>query len=137
MWKSLLIILSLFVFTFNSAGQESEVTKLKKRVADLEKRVARLENLYLRNNHRINFKDSLFKINGKKLKDPSHSLERWRKLQIGMKDTKVKKILGEPTRITAGKYTAIWWYEWRGKRQYKIGHVAFDNRKKLILWVEP
>ncbi len=136
MRKSLLILSFLFLLSASLPAQSKEVTTLRKKVKDLEKRIERLEKLILKKQRVPLYYDTttIKKSNSKPLFADIHN---WRRLEIGMKDTTVKRILGEPTRITAGKYTAIWWYEWRGSRQYKIGHVAFDNRKRLILWVEP
>ncbi len=136
MRKSLILILFL-VFTFSLTAQDKETEALKKRISSLEKRVERLEKM-LGTKARLPFRKTT-SVNKKEEKaKPKYTfLTNWRRLKIGMKDTTVKRILGEPVRITEGRYTAIWWYEWQENRRYRIGHVAFDHRKKLILWVEP
>ncbi len=136
MRKSLLIFLILIFAQTLSPAQNKEIITLKKRIADLEKRITRIEKL-MRLKRKMAFNlDSIYSKR-RKSSEPFKNIKNWRMLKIGMRDSTVKKILGEPTRISAGKYTTIWWYEWRDNRNYKIGHASFDNRRKLILWVEP
>ena len=137
MGKSLLVILIFVLPFYCSVAQTGKIKQLEKRITELEKRVEKLEGLLPK---RKNSKLFLQKASGKLRKETGDlfkNVKNWRKLEIGMKDSVVKKILGSPTRISAGKYTKIWWYKWRDNRTYKIGHAAFDNRHKLILWVEP
>ncbi|RMD51482.1 MAG: hypothetical protein D6830_00295 [Ignavibacteria bacterium] len=126
-----LIILLMTFISFPLQGQDAKLDSLRKELHDLKIHLLKIESEL----NKLSREREIPEAEKIKL-FPYRSLKNWRKLEIGMKQSKVKEILGEPTRITAGKYSTIWWYEWMDKR-YRIGHASFDNAKKLVLWVEP
>ncbi len=55
---------------------------------------------------------------------------RWRKLQRRMSKDDVRKLLGEPLRISAGRYGESWGY-------IGSGMATFDAKGRLDFWLEP
>ncbi len=54
---------------------------------------------------------------------------QWRKLQRGMSKDDVKKLLGEPGKVSVSKYYEFWYYAG--------GSVTFDSKSRLDSWNEP
>jgi len=54
---------------------------------------------------------------------------QWRKLQRGMSKDDVRKLLGEPGKISSAKFYEFWYYAG--------GNVTFDNKGRLDYWDEP
>jgi outer membrane protein assembly factor BamE (lipoprotein component of BamABCDE complex) len=54
---------------------------------------------------------------------------QWRKLQRGMSKDDVKKLLGEPGKISVSKYYEFWYYAG--------GSATFDSKGRLDSWNEP
>lgn len=131
MKRAIFLFLLILLVSFPVKGQDAKLDSLRNELKDLKLRLLKIESEL----NKISREKEIPEQEKIKL-FPFRSLKNWRKLEIGMKQDKVKEILGEPTRITAGKYSTIWWYEWMDKR-YRIGHASFDNAKKLVLWVEP
>jgi len=130
---SVCFFISAFLFTENSFAQQTKLDSLRREIRKMKSEIVRLEA------ELDSLQPKIKNRTGKKPKTellPYKDLKNWRSLEIGMKQDKVKNILGEPTRITAGKYSTIWWYEW-GNGRYRIGQLSFDSRKILVLWVEP
>jgi hypothetical protein len=59
------------------------------------------------------------------------SKKNWRSLEVGMKDTQVTKILGEPVKVIKGVKT-FWYYP----NMYG-GYVSFDENGSVSAWKEP
>jgi hypothetical protein len=59
------------------------------------------------------------------------NMMNWRKLEIGMPETEVRSILGDPIKIIKGSRT-LWYYP----SIYK-GFVSFDQDGNLTGWNEP
>jgi hypothetical protein len=59
------------------------------------------------------------------------SKKNWRSLEVGMKETQVTKILGEPVKIIKGVKT-LWYYP-----NLYGGHVSFDEKGAVSGWKEP
>ena len=55
---------------------------------------------------------------------------QWRKLHRRMSREEVRKLLGEPLRISAGRYCESWGY-------MGSGMVTFDSKGHLDFWMEP
>jgi hypothetical protein len=55
---------------------------------------------------------------------------QWRKLQRRMSKDDVRKLLGEPLRISAGRYGESWGYSGSGM-------ATFDSKGRLDFWLEP
>ena len=54
---------------------------------------------------------------------------QWRKLQRGMSKDDVRKLIGEPGKVSVGKYFEFWYYAG--------GDVSFDSKGRLDSWDEP
>jgi outer membrane protein assembly factor BamE (lipoprotein component of BamABCDE complex) len=54
---------------------------------------------------------------------------QWRKLQRGMSKDDVKKLLGEPGKVSVSKYYEFWYYAG--------GSATFDSKGRLDSWNEP
>jgi protein-disulfide isomerase len=59
------------------------------------------------------------------------SKKNWRCLEVGMKETRVTKILGEPVKVIKGVKT-FWYYP-----NIYGGHVSFDEKGAVSGWKEP
>ena len=55
---------------------------------------------------------------------------QWRKLQRRMSKDEVRKLLGEPLRISVGRYSESWGYSGSGM-------ATFDAKGRLDFWLEP
>lgn len=55
---------------------------------------------------------------------------QWRKLQRRMSKDEVRKLLGEPLRISAGRFGESWGY-------IGTGMATFDAKGRLDFWLEP
>jgi outer membrane protein assembly factor BamE (lipoprotein component of BamABCDE complex) len=60
---------------------------------------------------------------------PTVDRSQWRKLQRGMSKDDVKKLLGEPGKVSVAKYYEFWYYAG--------GNVTFDSKGRLDAWNEP
>lgn len=60
---------------------------------------------------------------------PNEDRSQWRKLQRGMSKDDVKKLIGEPGKVSVGKYYEFWYYGG--------GSVTFDSKGRLDSWNEP
>tara|TARA_Y100001970_G_C14050914_1_gene758883 strand:+ start:740 stop:1045 length:306 start_codon:yes stop_codon:yes gene_type:complete len=96
---------------------KSQIIKLEKRVSELENRISYLESLISKDSN----KNQVFS-NGWENKS------NWRKLKRNMSKDNVRKILGEPERITQSSNFTYW--------TYKKGKVTFYT-EKLDSWTEP
>ncbi len=110
------ILFVTFIFPHNEMSK-SQIIKLEKRVSELENRISYLESLISKDSN----KNQVFS-NGWENKS------NWRKLKRNMSKDNVRKILGEPERITQSSNFTYW--------TYKKGKVTFYT-EKLDSWTEP
>jgi hypothetical protein len=54
---------------------------------------------------------------------------QWRSLQRRMSKEEVRKLLGEPTRISVSRFFEVW--------NYSGGSVTFDGKGRVDSWSEP
>lgn len=120
--KLYLVVSCLFLYlSVDLSCQTSEqIQKLEEKIKSLEKRIEILEKM-------INLKPSLPEPNETKWKNKSN----WRELKIGMDFDQVRKLLGEPFKISGGAFT-YWYYD---KREY-LAYVVFYNGI-IHSWKEP
>jgi hypothetical protein len=60
---------------------------------------------------------------------PKEDRSQWRKLQRGMSKDDVKRLIGEPGKVSVSKYYEFWYYGG--------GSVTFDAKGRLDSWNEP
>lgn len=115
--------LAVLIFTSNEqafaqSSTESRVDKLEETVRSLERRVATLE-------------DQLRQQSATSL-TPSNKVN-WRRLQQGLSEADVERLLGSPTKIDAFGTFTIWNYDDKGG-----GEVQFDAKSRSVTgWHEP
>ena len=123
------VFLMIVSISFNSflnnplSAEEDESVKLRQKIADLESRIQYLEALL-----KVYIQPENTQTN------PSfgwQNTKNWRKLEMGMTETKVQSILGEPIKTIKGVRT-LWYYP----AIYR-GYVSFDENGQLIGWMEP
>jgi hypothetical protein len=115
---SFLFLLTLLVTPV--FAQDDEIKRLQQKIAELELKVKKLEIL-LNESILIPKSDTLGWYNKK----------NWRKLAIGMTQTQVNEILGEPIKIIQGK-KILWYYP-----NIYGGIVTFNDKGYLVNWNEP
>jgi hypothetical protein len=104
-------------------AQTDEVSQLRQRVIELEQKTKGLEDqLKECNEVRKRQQEADYGWQNKK---------NWRSLEMGMKEDRVKGILGEPVKVIKGVKT-LWYYP-----NFYGGYVSFDEGGKLIGWNEP
>ena len=104
-------------------AQQEEVPQLRQKIAELEAKIERLEAL---------LKD----CNDYRKEQPTHQYgwqnkKNWRRLKMGMTESQVKTILGEPAKTIQGIRT-LWYYP-----NIYCGYVSFDKDGRLTGWNEP
>ena len=107
--RDALIALSVCFFFSNQA--QADNAALEKRMTELEARLQKLERMM----------DEKFADD--RWKDPI----LWRRIQTGMSDTDVRKLLGKPARIEEAIFTT--WYYHKSSKDHS--HVWFDEGKVL------
>jgi len=115
--------ISLILFIQPLYGDDEENLKLKQKIAELENRVEYLETLLKVYQGPLDTKN-----------DPGYGWENtknWRKLEVGMTESQVLSILGEPVKLIKGVRT-LWYYP-----SIYRGYVSFDEKGNLIGWMEP
>lgn len=118
-------LLASFVLILVTSGQvigqpsaESRVNKLEETVRLLERRVATLE-------------DQLRQRNGAVAIPPDKV--NWRRLQKGLSEADVEKLLGSPSKVDAFRSFTIWYYGYPSG-----GQVQFDGMSRTVSsWSEP
>jgi outer membrane protein assembly factor BamE (lipoprotein component of BamABCDE complex) len=100
-----------------------EISELRQKNADLEKKVKELEALLQECTEAG--KDRFSEDQGYQNK------KNWRSLEPGMKEGRVKEILGEPLKVIKGVKT-LWYYP-----NIYGGYVSFDENGRLTGWNEP
>ena len=103
-----------------SYAQEEDISKLRQKIDALEAKIFQLEGL-LGECRELGATDEYGWQNKK----------NWRRLKVGMADTKVKSILGDPTKVIKG-IQDLWYYP-----NIYGGYVSFDKDGKLAGWNEP
>jgi hypothetical protein len=104
-------------------AQTDEVSQLRQRVIELEQKTKGLEDqLKECTEVRKRQQEADYGWQNKK---------NWRSLEMGMKEDRVKGILGEPVKVIKGVKT-LWYYP-----NFYGGYVSFDEGGKLIGWNEP
>ena len=103
-----------------SNAQEKDISKLRQKIDALEEKILKLENL-------LGECSEL----GATSEFGWQSKKNWRRLEVGMANTKVKSILGEPTKVIKG-IQDLWYYP-----NIYGGYVSFDKDGKLAGWNEP
>ena len=104
-------------------AEDGEVPQMRNRIAELEARVKHLEGL-LEKCLVTDQGDATVKYGWQNKKN-------WRKLEIGMDEKKVQRILGEPVKVIKGVQT-LWYYP-----NYYCGYVSFDDSGQITGWNEP
>ena len=104
-------------------AQDSDVSRLQSRISELEARVQELEGI-VREYHEAK-KAGDMEIFGWQNK------KNWRRLSVGMQETQVKGLLGEPGKVIQGVKT-LWYYP----KTYG-GYLTFDEKGRLLGWNEP
>ena len=104
-------------------AQREEISKLRQENTALEAKVKELEAL---------LKQCTEERNKQLSEDQGwQSKKNWRSLEVGMKETQVTKILGEPVKVIKGIKT-FWYYP----NMYG-GYVSFDEKGAVSAWKEP
>lgn len=116
-----LFALSILLFsgqTFPQSSAESRVDKLEETVRILERRVATLEE----------------QLSQRKTALPTPKEKvNWRRLQRGLSEADVERLLGSPTRVEANPGFTVWYYD-----DPDGGEVHFDSQsRKVEGWQEP
>ena len=116
-----LFALSVLLFsgqTFAQSSADSRVDKLEETVRILERRVTTLEEQLRQRNTAPSTPPD--KVN-------------WRRLQRGMSEADVERLLGSPTKVEANPGFTVWYYAAPGG-----GEVHFDaESRKVEGWQEP
>ena len=104
-------------------SQQEDLSTLRQKNAALEAKVKELEAL---------LKQCTEERNKQFSEDRGwQSKKNWRSLEVGMKETQVTKILGEPVKVIKGVKT-FWYYP----NMYG-GYVSFDEKGSVNAWKEP
>jgi hypothetical protein len=103
-----------------SFAQEGDISKLRQKIDALEAKILKLEGL-------LGECSEL----GTTSEYGWQSKKNWRRLEVGMANTQVKSILGEPTKVIKG-IQDLWYYP-----NIYGGYVSFDKDGKLAGWNEP
>ena len=93
-----------------------------KKIEQLENRVSILENIIADNSNKKTQNRTTI----------TSDKQMWRKLNKGMDQDNVRKLLGEPLTIDAGPITR-WYYT----TTHFDSYVLFDNENKVLGWREP
>ncbi len=103
-----------------SYAQEGDISKLRQKIDALEAKIFELENLL-----------GECRELGTTAEYGWQNKKNWRRLEVGMAETKVQSILGDPTKVIKG-IQDLWYYP-----NIYGGYVSFDKDGKLAGWNEP
>jgi hypothetical protein len=104
-------------------AQQEDIATLRQKNAALEARVNELEAF---------LKQCTEERNKQFTEDRGwQSKKNWRSLEVGMKETQVTKILGEPVKVIKGVKT-FWYYP-----NLYGSYVSFDEKGSVSAWKEP
>jgi len=121
---SLVIFITFSIFcSYSGFAQEGEVIKLQNKISELEGRIKLLESLL-----KGTKKDANEQI---KNEFGWQNKKNWRNLSIGMSESEVQKLLGDPAKSIEGVRT-LWYYP-----NIYCGYVSFGEDGLLIGWNEP
>jgi len=127
--KSLIIVacmvaamLLLHPFCQRSYAQQDELQRLRQKITKLESRIKYLEKLV------ITSPDSSVRTTNEQ---GWENRMNWRRLEVGMSEAQVRKVLGEPIKMIKGVKT-LWYYP-----NIYCGYVSFDKDELLVGWNEP
>ncbi|MBN1847038.1 MAG: hypothetical protein JW932_00480 [Deltaproteobacteria bacterium] len=118
-----IVSISLDLFIQPLYADDEENLKLKQKITELENRIEYLETLL-----------KVYRGPSETPSDPGYGWENtknWRKLEVGMKESQVLSILGEPIKLIKGVRT-LWYYP-----SIYRGYVSFDEKGSLTGWMEP
>jgi hypothetical protein len=111
------------IFSQPIHAQDEEVFQLRQKISELEAKMEKLEGLL--NECIASRKKGIADDYGWQNK------MNWRKLEMGMSQTQVRTILGEPTKVIQGVKT-LWYYP-----NIYGGFVSFDKSGNIVGWNEP
>ena len=111
------------LFNLSALAQEEDLSQLQQKIAELELRVKELEG-FLKASKELQQNASILKFGWQNTKN-------WRDLKIGMNESRVKEMLGQPVKIIKGVKT-LWYYP-----NIYCGYCSFDENGNLIGWNEP
>lgn len=118
LWVALLLLFAGAGEVLAQTNVESRVQKLEETIGALERRVAALEGLLREQNTPAPVASD--KIN-------------WRKLQKGMSESDVQKLLGSPSKVDVYGTFTIWHYG-----ELTGANVQFDGKSRTVSgWHEP
>lgn len=118
LWVPLLLLLAATGEVSAQSNFESRVQKLEETIRVLERRVADLEE-------QLRERSAPAPVASDKV--------NWRKLQKGMSEGDVEKLLGSPSKVDAFGSFTIWHYGYPSG-----GRVQFDGRSRTVEgWHEP
>ena len=111
------------LFTEPLQAQDQEILQLRQRISQLEAKIAELDGLL----------NECVASRNKGLADEYgyQNKMNWRKLKVGMSQSQVRSILGEPTKVIKGVKT-LWYYP-----NIYGGFVSFDQSGNIVGWNEP
>jgi hypothetical protein len=104
-------------------SEQEDISILRQKNAALEAKVQELEALLQQCTETRNKQVSV--------DQGWESKKNWRSLEVGMKETQVTKILGQPVKVIKGVKT-FWYYP----NMYG-GYVSFDEKGSVSAWKEP
>ena len=118
LWAPLLLLLAATGEVTAQSNVESRVQKLEETIRVLERRVVDLEN-------QLRERSAPAPVTSDKV--------NWRKLQKGMSEGDVEKLLGSPSKVDAFGSFTVWHYG------YPVGgQVEFDGSSRPVKgWYEP
>ena len=113
----------LALFAESVQAQDEEILQLRQKISQLEARIDELEGLL---NECVASRNK-----GAADEYGYQNKMNWRKLKVGMSQSQVLSILGEPTKVIKGVKT-LWYYP-----NIYGGFVSFDQSGKIVGWNEP
>jgi len=116
LWAGLILLALASGEVAAQTSVDTRVQKLEETVRILEQRVASLEN-------QLRAKSAPTGVASDKA--------NWRKLQKGMSEGDVEKLLGSPSRVDVFGTFSVWHYDGP-----KGGQVQFDDRRTVQEWHE-
>jgi hypothetical protein len=113
----------LALFSQPVQAQDEEILQLRQKISQLEAKIGELEGLL----------KECVESREKGLADEYgwQNKMNWRKLKMGMPQSQVLSILGQPTKVIKGVKT-LWYYP-----NIYGGFVSFDQSGNIVGWNEP
>ncbi|MBN2060497.1 MAG: outer membrane protein assembly factor BamE [Deltaproteobacteria bacterium] len=115
--------LSVLPFYPVVSADDNEIKILERKISELEERIQCLETLL--NEYQLEDRAQMSKV------FEWENKKNWRKLELGMSESQVEDILGEPVKMIKGVRT-LWYYP-----DKYCGYVSFDKDGRLSGWNEP